>query len=482
MQSTRRALAYTFSAQYYVIAVQFVATIVIARLLTPAEIGTFSVGAALIGLGHLLRDFGSGQYVVQEQELTDQRIRAALTVTLMLGWSIAAAIFLAAPFIADYYEEPGVGEVLTLLAINFLILPFGSVVLAYCRRQMNFRPVAVANIGATTVQASLSMLLAYLGFSYMSLAWASLAGVIATIGLVTLMRPAGLPFLPGFRELRRVLSFGGKTSFITVLDEVAEITPEIVLGKTQGFHEVGLLSRTHGTIRIFQNLVLQGANTVIGPVFAKLKSKGEGLHSAYLYGTMCVSSLAWPFYINLAALASPFVLTLFGPTWADIIPYMQIWALGVTIHYLTSLVEPVFTSIGEIDRVVRFSTIFQPVRILAYATAAFFSLDALIWAVASMPLLRLALLWPHLREVIDFRGRDYLHVIRLAGIPAVASAGVTLATQFVLSAQGILEPMIHLGAATVLGAAAWLLVAYAMKHPLIGELQRLLHRNSAKEA
>jgi O-antigen/teichoic acid export membrane protein len=476
MSSTRRALAYTFSSQYLVIAIQFAATVVIARLLTPAEIGIFSVGAALVGLGHLLRDFGSGQYIVQEKELTPQRIRAAFSVTLILGWSIALALLAAGPFVAVFYNEPAVKNVLWLLALNFVLLPFGSITLAHFQREMDFRPAALVNIASTVVQAGISVLLAYMGYSYLSLAWGSLAGTIATITVVGAMRPTGLPALPGFREIGRVFRFGGKASLITVLAEIANVAPELALGKTQGFDAVGLFSRAQGVISIFRRLIMRGIVPVVGPAFSQKQRDGKDLASAFSYATTCVTGLAWVFYANLALLASPFILTLYGPNWTDAVPLLQMWCVAAIIGHATSLVERIFNNIGEIDRMVRVSLILHPLRIVAIIPAATVGLEAIGVALIVTSLLRVALIWPHLVAVLGWTPRDIGKVVLLSGMPSAISALSTWATYVAMGELGLVLPAALLSVSALAGALAWAFSIHILRHPLATELRSLVRR------
>ena len=90
MASIRKALSLSFASKYSSLAIHTVAIMVLARLLTPAEIGVYSVGAAVVALAHVLRDFGVGNYLIQEKELTQDRIRTAFGVALVIAWVMAA--------------------------------------------------------------------------------------------------------------------------------------------------------------------------------------------------------------------------------------------------------------------------------------------------------------------------------------------------------------------------------------------------------
>ena len=98
----RSALAYSFGTRYAATAVQFLSTLILARLLSPSEIGIYSVGASVIMIAHTLRDFGTSSYVIQEPELTPSRLRTAFTLTVGVAWCLAMAIYLAAAPLGDF--------------------------------------------------------------------------------------------------------------------------------------------------------------------------------------------------------------------------------------------------------------------------------------------------------------------------------------------------------------------------------------------
>ncbi|MBL0150828.1 MAG: oligosaccharide flippase family protein [Ideonella sp.] len=87
--STRRALLFSFMDRYAGLTISIASSMVIARLLTPGELGVYSVAMVLLGFLQTLRDFGAGQYLVQERELDSNRICAVWTIQLVTSSSRA---------------------------------------------------------------------------------------------------------------------------------------------------------------------------------------------------------------------------------------------------------------------------------------------------------------------------------------------------------------------------------------------------------
>ncbi|MBL8484930.1 MAG: oligosaccharide flippase family protein, partial [Rhodocyclaceae bacterium] len=93
MSSVRKSILYSLSQNYLMLVLQLVTSMVLARILRPAEVGIFSVAAALSGLATVVRDFGVAEYLIQEVNLTSDKLRAALTVNIIVSWMMAFLMF-----------------------------------------------------------------------------------------------------------------------------------------------------------------------------------------------------------------------------------------------------------------------------------------------------------------------------------------------------------------------------------------------------
>jgi len=98
MPSLRSSLFITFLASNGAMAIQMIVTIVLARLLSPSEIGVFSITAVLVYIAHIFRDFGVTSYLQREKELTRDKVATAFGVLIASSWVIALMIYLLAPW------------------------------------------------------------------------------------------------------------------------------------------------------------------------------------------------------------------------------------------------------------------------------------------------------------------------------------------------------------------------------------------------
>ena len=136
MRGIARNFAFGFAEKYLQALLALVSSIVLARLLSPAEIGIYSIAAVLTGLAQVFRDLGTGQLLVARSTLSIEEQRALLAISIAMGWGLALLLAALAGPLAAFYRQPGLAPVLRILSLSFVLVPFSSQVTAMLRRGM----------------------------------------------------------------------------------------------------------------------------------------------------------------------------------------------------------------------------------------------------------------------------------------------------------------------------------------------------------
>jgi len=459
----------SFLGRYTGMAVAVVSTIVLARLLTPEEIGLYSVLAALMPLAHGIREFGVGRYLIQTTELTEDDVRSAFTLTLVIAWSIAVLFFTLSPFVAEVFDEPTVRQILMVLAINFVIIPFGSVSLSLLRRHMRFGTLFKISVVSDVVHAVTAISLAAMGVGAMSLAWASLSGVVTTVGMIQLFRPAEMAFRPSFKAWRRIASFGSMSTGADLAGSLGNAATQFILGRVLGFAAVGYYSRAEGLISTFTNYFLQAVQGVAFPAYAETYRSGGVLKEPYLLSLCNITGIAWPFFAVLFFLAYPIIRVLFGPQWDAAVPLVQILALAGFIFGLSTLAGSAVLSAGRIKDYFRVRLIISGSKIMLVAAAVSFGLEAVAGAQILVSLVGFFVFYYVLRKIFPLEPVDiFRSTWRSLGVAicsAAIPAGVMLTWK--IDPDNVLVPLIT---GTLGAAVGWICGIYLCRHPLRQEI------------
>ncbi|WP_298379450.1 oligosaccharide flippase family protein [Azospirillum sp.] len=316
----RRSLLYSFAEKNASLLVTIASTMILARLLTPTETGLFSVAAAFINVSQCLRDFGVASYIVQERDLTARRLGAAMGLSLSMGVVFFALFFFLSGPIAAFFNEPSLETVITVLSLNFLVVAVASIGAARLSRAMNYRTVSLINFASTLVFSVVSITLATGGFGALSIAWASVLGVV-TILLGQIVALRGDVFIrPSLTGWGPLIHFGSFASGNGMLTTLTQRCPDLLIGRLMGFADAGLFSRGNSLITLFESALLASVRPVVANGLAALRRQGGDLGASLLlcYGNLTV--VAWPFLSVLGLLAHPIILIMFGDQWLMSVP------------------------------------------------------------------------------------------------------------------------------------------------------------------
>ena len=470
MSTVRKSLAFSFAEKYSIMVLQFASTLILARLLTPEEIGIFSIGAVIVGLAHMLRDFGVANYLVQEKELTPERIKTALGVTLTIAWSTALLLYLASDSIAGFYDEPGVKKITAILAFSFLFIPFSSTVLGLLRRKMNFRTLYFINFVAAVAHAITGVSLAMLGYGFESLAWASIASAGTTVIIGIIKRPEGAQFMPSLKEFRRIFRFGSYSSAANFIQEAGTTAPDLAIGKLLGFSPLGIYSRAFGFVSIFNYAITAAITPVVIPAFAEAHRNGTPIKKHYLLATNYYSALAWPFFCFMAIMAQPLILLLYGNQWTDAAPIAQLLCIAFMLQTLSFFAGNYLIASGQIELYFKTQLILQIPRIIFTAAAAFHSL-AMVATVQIIFYITSFIVYHHyVHTKIGIRIKNMITTTYKSTLIALCCTATTLAFAYYFSETNNAILVLITSNSFMI---TWLLSIYWLKHDLRHEITNI---------
>jgi len=325
----------------------FALTVVLSRLLTPGEIGLFSMGAVLVGFSHVFRDFGVASYIKRQPELSPEVLRPAAGVLYTTCWSMAALLFCGSDLWAHFLGHPEVAKVVRVLAIGFLFIPFGALPQAVLGREMRIEISAYVTLTAAAAYVTASILFARAGFGYMTMPWANLVNILVTGIGFQLAKPRGIDTRPVFHGWGRVVGFGSGAVLEPALKALDASLPDVLLGRMATPSLVGLHSRANSTVGMINTAIGPSVQYFALPYLAKKFHEQAPLGDEIRRGMALLTGIVWPALAFTASLATVIVSFLYGPQWvpsAVAIPWLCLAAASACWF---SLVAPALTGMGR---------------------------------------------------------------------------------------------------------------------------------------
>lgn len=469
--SVKKSLAWVGMAQAISVLLQFSSSVVLARYLSPYEMGIFTVAIATTAILSLFQQLGLNSMIVREEVLTDGISRSVFTVNALITVGLSIAIVAASYGGELFLRDEGVRHVLLVLAVTPLFGIFSLLPGANLERNGRFRELALIATATGIINAAVAITLAVLGFKYMSVAYAQVA---SSAGSAIMLMVAGRRHFScrmGLGAWRHVAAFGLQIFAVSGINNASSRLSEIMMGRLLGLGALGLYNRAVGLNGlIFINFHLAVARVMLVD-FADLHRRGVPLRDRYLQTVAIVTATLWPAFAGLAAIAEPFIRIVYGAKWAPAVGPFILLAVASAIQVAITMTWELFTATGRLRTQTRIESVRAVISFLLFVGGCLISLEAAAAARILDAAISVLLYRPHISRMTgtstaDFRG-IYAQSALLTGL-AVAPAAVLM---IVVEGSPALP---WLAVAIMLGVALWAAGLFAIRHPLAAELTATL--------
>lgn len=380
-----RGVAWIAASQGAIQLVSLITSIVVARLLTPSEVGLAAMAIVFVNLALLLADAGLASALVQRQELTEDDKSSAFWASIALGAALTLlGVALSGP-IADLYGEPEVQGLFAALSLTFLLTAPGIVQGALLTRELRFRSLEVRTIVATVASSVVAIALAVSGAG----PWAIVGQHLAITAVSSALLWRSSTWRPGWRfsweRCRDLAQFGTHVAGTRTFTWLTQNVDNLLVGRFLGAAELGAYS-------IAYNLMLTPVTRLAGPIthvlypaFSRLRDPAP-IARVWLRGVRLVAVVAAPAMLGMCVVAPEFVAVVFGPQWHESASVLRILAPLGLVRALQAPSYGVLQALGQTRRMVRFTAVASVVSVAAFAAGLPWGIEGVAAALLAVSL------------------------------------------------------------------------------------------------
>ncbi len=321
---TLRALSWSFLESTGVQSIQVIVGIVLARLLLPEQFGLIGMLTIFMAVAQSFLDSGFGAALIQKREVTPRDTCSIFYFNVVVGAAVAALLWLVAPYIAAFYNQPVLTPLTRVLSLTIVINSFGLVQVAMLSKQINFKIISAVGLIASGLSGIIAVCLAAWGFGVWSLAVQMIANSLFRTALLWILyswRPA---LLFSFHSLRQMFGFGSRVLASGLLDQIFSNLYLLVIGKLFTPADLGFFTRADGFAGIPSRLLSRVIGNVSFPVFASIQDDPVRLKKTMKRALTSLVLVNFPAMIGLILISRPLVLFLLTEKWAESIPYIRL--------------------------------------------------------------------------------------------------------------------------------------------------------------
>ena len=431
-RKTTRGVAWSFLREGVTEILVFPLSMVLARILTPREFGIAAAASFFVLLAGKLSELGFNVALVRAKTLEPIHLSTVFLVNLVIGIVTFLVLTGLAPIVAQFYDTPETGAILPIAAIAFLIVPFGAVPAAIMLREFRYREGALADWYYSLTFAVLTVVLAWMGFSYLSMVY----GRVASLTVLTLSRMWYARWRPslGFSRaaLHEVLSFGLGVHAKRLLDFSAQNIDNLLIGRLFGMEALGLYDKAFSTMQRFLVRMNTGGPGVVFRSLAMMQDEPDRFRRAYAKVVMSATLLAFPLFAGLIIAAPQFIVVLFGNRWQEAAAPFQLLCLAACFKLLNMYASSANQAVGKVWSEVWRQVLYVGLIVAGLIAARGFGTVGAAFVVLLSTAAMTILMHFLLTTVTPVRWSD----VRRSQVPALLCAAVVVASEYVVAVAG----------------------------------------------
>ena len=302
-----------------------ISTIILARLLLPADFGLIAMAMSIIAILELLSEFGFDWALIQNQSAERRHYDTAWTFNLLFGLSVASLLVLIAQLAAQFYNESRLEIVIYALALGTVIRGIENIGVVDFRKHMEFNREFYFLFGKKLITFCVTVPAAFMLRNYWALVIGSLVGRLAGVALSYLMH-AYRPRLS--LAARHELFHFSKWLFINNILTFARIrSADFVIGRITGTQSLGLFSVAYELANLPTSELIAPINRAVFSGYAKMSGELAVLSRGFLNVMSVIALFALPAGAGVAATADLIVGVFLGENWLAAVPLIQLLAV-----------------------------------------------------------------------------------------------------------------------------------------------------------
>lgn len=368
-----RGGAFVLGSQATQLAIGLGSTMILARLLVPADFGLVAMAGIVVGAMLTFKDFGLGLAVAQRDQLDAEDLSALFWWSLAYTSGLALLTAASGPGLAWFFDEPSLARLTFWLAGGLWLSGLANIPLGLLRQRLRFGTIAVADVVSTAVGAALAVYLAFAGHGVWALVYQQVTQLTLHAVLVIALarwRPGALHFGHRSEASSALKRFGGETTAVRLLNEIAEQLDRILVGRLAGTSALGLYQMSHrwSTLPALQLLVPLKGVAIAG--LSRLRADPVRYRAAAREAFTAVLSLVLPVLAFLVADAEVVIPTLLGDAWRDAIPVFRLLAVAAFLGCASRLMIWIYLAEARTAERLRFTLFARPLSMLLVAAGA----------------------------------------------------------------------------------------------------------------
>lgn len=383
-------------------AIVFISTVILARILTPADFGLVGLASVLAGYLGTLHTFGVGEAFIQSKFGSEESANATFVLSVASGILLFLISVIITPLVVTFFREPRIQDIFPMLAFTYVLTGLTTIHDALLVKELKFQQRLLPTFVQYISKGIGSIVLALMGFGVWAIVWGVIIGTISKSVTLVFVSPWRPTRAWNSQVTREIFGFGKFMVLQNIFGALEDNIDYMIVGRRLGVTDLGLYTLGYRAPELAIISLPSVISNVAYPAYAKLQDNIMELQRSVRKTVQLVSWVAIPAGIGLAMISPAFILTFYTNKWESAIPVMQLLSLYSMVYTLTYNFGDAYKAMGRPDILNKISISTIVFTIFALWLGVHYGIVGVAWA--------------HLFRVIVLLGIQIVIVKRILGI------------------------------------------------------------------
>lgn len=358
--------------------IQFLVSVLLARLLTPAESGEVMLIMIFITIGNVFVQSGFNTSLIQKQKVDDGDYSSAFYISMGIAVILYLILYFSAPAIGEFYGQPVFCPVLRVLSLTLFFGAVTSIQSAKVARNLEFKKLCIASLAAAFGSGVIGVAMALLGFGLWSLVMQQFfysLFLMAALFFLVKWRPR---LLFSVKKARQLFSYGWKILCSGFIDTVFNNLYGLAIGKIYNSDMMGQYSRGNQFPALIANNLGAAIQSVMLPAFSACQEDKVRVKSMVRRSIVTSSYFMFPMMAGLIAVAEPLVKLLLTEKYLPCVPMLRLLCVAYATWPLHVANLQAINALGKSEIFLKLEIVKKLVSILALVISLPFGIYVMV--------------------------------------------------------------------------------------------------------
>lgn len=359
--------------------IQFVVTIVLARLLLPSEYGTIALITIFIALCDVIIDGGLNTALIQKKDADNLDFSTIFFFSLGVAGILYVAMFFGAPLIADFYKQSELVSVIRVLSLSLFFYAFNSIQRAYVSKKMLFQRLFYSSLGAIILSGAIGIYMAYQGYGVWALVGQNLSNQIIT----TIIMWFTIKWRPDFQfskvRFKVLFDYGWKIFGANIITALFVNARKLVIGKFYTPASLAYYEKGDQLPTLFMSNIFTSVQTILLPTLSEEQDNRTHVKAMMRRSTKLSCFFIYPIMVWMIVSAKPLVLLLLTDKWLPAVEFVQILCIANFFRPITISNWEAIKALGYSNITLKLEIVKKMIDITILVVSALISVYAIAW-------------------------------------------------------------------------------------------------------